>query len=177
MGGRAGGGARGGGGGGGLQAALRAKEYEIAGAKLENIAVFDDKGKLVASAVGTDMKVGVHYSLVKDRITTHNHPHGGSFSKQDLVRVPLSNPKEMRLVSDGYRFSIKRPANGWASEATALKAYQSAARKIKKQDTAYELAHSSNYWQAGKRVSRTQSHRIVKEFAKQMGYTYTKTKM
>ena len=38
MGGRAGGGARsGGGGGGGLQAALRAKEYEIAGAKVENM--------------------------------------------------------------------------------------------------------------------------------------------
>ena len=176
MGGRAGGGARSGG-GGGLQAALRAKEYEIAGAKVENIAVFDDNGKLIASATGTDMKVGVHYSLQKDRIVTHNHPHGGSFSEQDVTRVPLNNPKEIRLVSDGYRFSIKRPAKGWASETTARKAYQSAARKIKKQDSAYELAHSSNYWQAGKRVSKTQSHRIVKEFAKQMGYTYTKTKM
>ena len=163
-----------------LARAVKNAEDSIKDKDIEHMYVFDDNGNIVAQAVGTKNKVGVHHTLQADRVTTHNHPGGGSLSEQDVVRVPLNNPKEIRVVDGtyGYRYTLKRPSKGWADEKTAKRVYKRVEKKIKEADTHYEygIPHSNNV-SAWRRIARTQQHRIVKEFAKQMGYTYTKAKI
>jgi hypothetical protein len=175
MGGRAGGGASGGmgsGSRGGLQSALRSKENAIRNMDVEHSFVFDDKGNIVFSAVGD--KHSVSMAGAKDRITLHNHPSGGSFSEKDIQSVLYANEKEMRVVGGNYTYSLKRPTGGWNS--SHMKAYKAAVKKINAADAAYQDKYKGDYWTTFRRINRTHEHRVMKEFAKQMGYEYTKTK-
>ena len=160
------------GGAGGLSSALRAKENAIRNLDVEHSFVFDDKGNVVFSAVGDRNSVSM--AGAADKVTLHNHPIGGSFSQKDVESVLYGNEKEMRVVSGNYTYSLKRPAGGW--KKGHMEAYKAALKKVNAKDAAYQDSYKGDYWTTFRRVGRTHEHRVMKEFAKQMGYQYTKTK-
>ena len=114
-------------------AAARAKEDEIRNITThEELYAFDAQtGDLVFSKLGsTEDKAHIEItaferSLLKDTIATHNHPlgwesssvtigrNGYSFSKDDVVFAVNADLAEIRAVSPGYRYSLKRPEGGW----------------------------------------------------------------
>lgn len=157
---------------GGLQRSLASVEDSIRNLDVEKSFVLDDKGNILFSAVGNKSSVAI--AGTTNHITLHNHPSGGSFSENDIKSVLYSNEKEMRVVGGNYTYSLKRPASGWNS--SHLKAYKAAEKKIDAIDAAYQDKYKGDYWTTFKRIKRTHQHRIMKEFAKQMGYEYSKTK-
>ena len=167
------GGTRGAAGGAGkLQSALRSKENAIRNSDVEHSFVFDDKGNIVFSAVGDHNSVVT--SATTDNITLHNHPGGGSFSKKDVESVLYGNEKEMIVVGGNYTYSLKRPAGGWKKGHMA--AYNKALKTVNAKDASYQDNYKGDYWTTFRRTNRTHEHRVMKEFAKAMGYEYTKKK-
>lgn len=152
----------------------------------ENVLAFDDKGMVKYMSQGDESSAEVEYDKIKNMVVTHNHPQesdhglyriGKSFSSADLKAAIGADVKEMRIVTPTYTFSIQRPRKGWGkTESQVESAYNNIGRNvIGKRDTAY--------WKAGRtqaekeqrveRVFATQDHRIVKELARQFGWTYT----
>lgn len=67
----------------GLQQSLKKFEKEIRHNNFETLIVLDENGKSVLRIKGAahEVKYGKNGPKTKDRIVTHNHPGGASFSK------------------------------------------------------------------------------------------------
>jgi hypothetical protein len=191
----------------GLAKALTDREADIRGNdNFEKGTVYDtegnvifnnDKGRNGSVFLGSDFE---------NRIVTHNHPinekgknradEGGSLSKTDLMLASFNNTAEIRAVTRHYTYSLKRPAQGWGVDSTnggyvlkgmrfkpnadrqrVSKVYNSIQKKA---DTA-RLKYIREY-KGDKAVARRRSfavyyHQINREFAKQMGWEYSKTRV
>lgn len=102
---------RGQGSGGGSQA-LKSVENEIRNQDFETAAVFDKNGKMLFRKDGgkdyvsfTDEEV----TLMKGAIVTHNHPSGGSFSREDGIMLANGKLREIRAVGKEWEHSLKMP--------------------------------------------------------------------
>ena len=161
----------------GLAKAMTARESEIRNERVENTSVFDDEGNELFRAVGTTHDVKIDAKTTPNHIVTHNHPGiaGDSFSQGDVVNYAFWNAKEIRAVTRNYTYSLKRPEGGW--KGGHEKAYKQAKAKVDRADNAYFKNYKGDMDAADRRISRTYNHRVNKEFAKIMGYEYTKTKV
>lgn len=89
-------------------------EDSFRGLPVENGAIFDKDGKLIATAVGQRdyvvMPVDVSRKMMgKGAIFTHNHPVDTSFSFGDFVAASNMGYSEIRAVGTEYRYSMKPP--------------------------------------------------------------------
>ena len=196
MGGRAGGSGSGFGsrsGGGGLQRSLASIESSIRGMPFENSAIIDNNGNIIERNLGERKRVGYDAILAIGKTVTHNHPSGASFSQKDIMGAVQSNLSEIRVVTKGYTYSMKPGKNGWGVDNSGQKGvllnglrFNGARLKPTSQMQKVQKAYSAASAKVEKAIkgssnpSRYQSikvHLINKEFAKTMGYTYTKTKV
>lgn len=107
---------------------LREAENKIREQRYETLKVFSQDGKELVSLDGSESEVVIphdKYPLFKDAIFTHNHPSGWkfeesspqsggkSFSDEDLVTAAGLDVKEVRAISRGFIYSMKRPKDGW----------------------------------------------------------------
>ena len=102
-------------------------EDKIKDEPIEHAVVIDSNGKVLLHKTGDRTSVEFSWEEVdamKGAIVTHNHPNLGwgkddarskglSFSFADITLAIISEAKEMRAVSHGYRHSIKPPPKGW----------------------------------------------------------------
>lgn len=51
-----------------------------------------------------------------------------------------------------------------------------ALKTVNAKDASYQDNYKGDYWTTFRRTNRTHEHRVMKEFAKAMGYEYTKKK-
>ena len=207
MGGRAGGGAGGGMGRGSASSgrakkAMTAFEESVRNLSYENIAIFDENGNIVFQAKGDADSVAGGITKGKDNISIHNHPGEGygstiSFSKEDIINAVRGDEKETRVVTKNYTYSLKRPAKGWGvnnkyygytvgsggkmvdnADIKRLKqTYASIHKKVKSDLSKYINKYKGSNSTATDRANAVIAHKVNKEFAKAMGWTYTKTKV
>ncbi|MDX2271667.1 MAG: hypothetical protein NW237_06920 [Cyanobacteriota bacterium] len=74
----------------------------------------DADGTVVLTKDGEALSVDFTYEemqLIRGKVFTHNHPKGGSFSREDINFLLTVYPSEMRAVSRDYRYSMKLPDN------------------------------------------------------------------
>jgi hypothetical protein len=101
--------------------------------KFESLVIFDKDGNQILFKDGEQYEVAVtngELAKMKDQVVTHNHPRGwefdasnprskgSSFSPEDLDLAATADVAEIRAVSRGYRFSMKRPTQGWPDRLT-----------------------------------------------------------
>ena len=98
-------------------------EKSIAGNDFETLMSFDDKGNVTYTATGGKNYVYYKGSEVANKVVTHNHPKGSSFSADDLHGMVATNMKEMRISATEHIYSMKRPASGWGKSPKAVKTY------------------------------------------------------
>lgn len=179
-----------------LAKAVKAREDEIRGLKKENLSIFDDEGNELFRNVGTGARVSSSPLHEPNHIVTHNHPgqdskgmqrsdNGGSLSRNDIFGSIANNAKEIRAVTSTYTYSLKRPSGGWrmggwkgdkfiGGDAII---YKRAKQAIDAHDRAYYASYKGNRSEAARRISSTFWHRVNKEFARTVGYEYTKQKV
>ena len=113
---------------------LKRAEAKIRNNPMEFSHNFDSEGNLlfVATSGSTDF---VEFSpeqvaRLKDAVSTHNHPKGGSFSPADIEFAVVADLKELRAVSreTGYTFVLQRPKNGWGE--SVLEKYQTSRKQV-----------------------------------------------
>lgn len=160
-----------------LAKAVLTHEKQIKDKTIEHGAIFDDKGNMIYQNVGTNGRVSINVSKVQNNILTHNHPAvdrkgkprrdgGGSFSDDDVRNTIRYNGKEVRAVTPKFTYSLKRPAGGWGvSSHQAVKRYH-----------AIEKALDQKYKGQWGRYTRIDGHLVMKQLAKEFGWSYTKKK-
>ena len=173
-----------GGGGGRLSRNLGGREGEIKNSPIERNAIFDDKGNLLfKNDNGTTNSVSFKgaESKMKDNIYTHNHPSGSSFSTDDYVVAATYNLKEMRVVTKGVTYSLKRPKSGWGlvgkdKQGAIGVAFSDAKKSVTARLKHYVMNYKGDKQQALGRADRIISHMVNKLAAKKLGWDYSKSK-
>ena len=102
-----------------LVQALRETEAQLIQRKTEKAVVFDDDGSIFFEKEGNENSVTFSVDelrLFEDKILTHNHPRGSSFSMDDVELVTFWNFKGIRACGSQYRYYLNRPASGWSRE-------------------------------------------------------------
>jgi hypothetical protein len=107
--------------------AVRAAEDRIRFDDLESVLVFDRNGREIFRRVGHQDSVDVSASdlrMMRDAIITHNHPgglvdgppalRGTSFSTTDVELAAFVQAAEVRVVTAGWRYRLRSPADGWS---------------------------------------------------------------
>lgn len=103
-----------------MAAGVVAAEKSIMGNNYETLKVFDDQGNVVYEKQGGAHSVRYDGRYAIDKVVTHNHPSGSSFSGTDLKTAVILNQKEIRAVGKEYTYSMKRPAGGWGKSPKAV---------------------------------------------------------
>lgn len=181
----------------GLDAALVKTEAAIRNLKTERIYAFDENGKELAhSTTGTEHNTKLPKGNYKDSILTHNHPGEGMgnnmagrigkpFSADDIRLAVNYNVKEIRAVTKGYTYSIKRPEKGWfydrSSRARMVSAFggksnqYSISKFVKRSEYAKnKVAVRNNYQETRDRIDVVTNHQTLKEICKELGWIYTR---
>ncbi len=108
-------------------------EDRIRSDALETVGLFDAQGSLIYRNQGKADRVEIHLNesqqrRVKDSFMTHNHPtekgvrrgdprwRGYSFSVEDIEAAAELEVAEIRVVTRGYRHSMRPPKSGWNKE-------------------------------------------------------------
>lgn len=102
-----------------LVQALRETEAQLIKRKTEKAVVFDDDGSIVFEKEGNKDSVSFSVDevrLFEDKILTHNHPRGTSFSAEDVRLAMLWNLRGIRVCGRQYRYYLNRPETGWSRE-------------------------------------------------------------
>jgi hypothetical protein len=103
-----------------LVRALREAEDEIRDLPYEVAYIIDRSGTVVTRREGEHNFVGLPAELMRDRIVTHNHPRGTSFSVEDVRTLIGTHALEMRVVSNRREFSLGRPADSEWEDVESL---------------------------------------------------------
>ena len=102
-----------------LKAALDKAETTLIKRKTEKAMVFTDDGTVIFEKSGGKSSVSFEIDevrLFRDKIFTHNHPSGTSFSAEDIAFASTWDLKEVRACGKYYRYYLKRPPAGWSGE-------------------------------------------------------------
>jgi hypothetical protein len=92
-----------------LTAAIRIAERDVAGRHIETVIVLDAQGHVLYMATGERDRVSAPVAMLRGSIVIHNHPDGGSLSRQD-VRLMLDHGiVQMRAVTDAAVFVLDLP--------------------------------------------------------------------
>ncbi|MCL2074039.1 MAG: hypothetical protein FWH18_08965 [Marinilabiliaceae bacterium] len=147
-------------------------EKSIRNNSFETLAVFDKDGNILLQNRGNETEAEAHATVnVENGILTHNHPNGGSFSDIDIQSALHFNQAEVRVVTDTYTYSMKRPYDGWGvSNRKMIREYK---KELKKVSSEY-----SKRVKEGKITSEEASidttHVVMKNLSKKYVWNYTR---
>jgi len=103
-----------------LAQAIKETEAQLIKRKTEKAVVFDDDGSIFFEKEGHEERVSFSVNdearLFEDKILTHNHPKGSSFSMGDVKLAMTFNLKGIRACGSRHRYYLNRPASGWSRE-------------------------------------------------------------
>lgn len=162
-----------------------------------NIIYQENRGKEGSVYLGNDYE---------NRIVTHNHPgekkngrieQALSLSDEDIFIAARYNAKEMRAVTEHYTYRLRRPKKGWGVDSTnggyvkdssgkwvdnadmkrVKRVYKDSWAAVTKRVYAYADNYKGGSDAAWNRALKTLQHQVNKEFAKRMGWEYTKTRV
>ncbi|HEY9737714.1 MAG TPA: hypothetical protein V6D06_15575 [Trichocoleus sp.] len=171
-----------------------ALEDRIRKQKFESAGLYDSKGNQLFFKDGESSSVGFTRDEVrqmKNCVLTHNHPSGwkheppnprhkgNSFSPEDLGLAAAANLAEIRAVSRGYRFSMRRPENGWPRWEEMDSAVEEEAATVRKRNTKRINAFLSKgdfegYAAAIDDAEASHWHEVATAVAKRIGAEYTR---
>jgi hypothetical protein len=105
-------------------------ERRLAAAPIEWAVVFDRSGRQLFRQRGTRHTVSFSTQdvpLLRDATVVHNHPREEgeraedlTLSLTDLVFAVRFDVAEMRVVTTGWRFTLRRPESGWPVDETVI---------------------------------------------------------
>jgi hypothetical protein len=146
---------------------LREVETLICGLDFEVAVGLDLDGTVLSWRTGDDYSVGLspeEWTLVKDKILTHNHPPGGgSLQTEDLFRANDHFLREIRAVTSDWIFIMQRPATGWVADDRIMDLTEATEDGI----------HNGVNWEARPEWSRLFWHEMWLRIAPQLGYQYS----
>lgn len=139
---------------------LMKDEKDISKRVSEKMIVYDKDGRQVMVKVGGMSNVRLSVSEIiklKDCVITHNHPSGGSFSKDDwqfLRRWPVS---EIRAVTENSAFYIRKPKK-WPEEINSKEKLNAEIDSIREElKEKYQKMYRSGI------INKTQRHQMFSE--------------
>lgn len=117
-----------------LKVAVVEAEDEIRKNTNETAIIFDGDGTTLLRKTGEPDNVQFtedETKLMKNRVVTHNHPQGTSFSVPDVLMAIDHDIGELRVVGEMFRYSVKA-SNGWPSKIALNAALESIKPKVSK---------------------------------------------
>lgn len=199
--GRGHGGSRGGGPGGGisdrtmqgysstLAKAMKEREESIRGNNdFETGFVFDEHGNMTFTVKGNRDHIEFDRGTTTNKILTHNHPAyydekgrvvaGNSLSDRDVIAAVIDNPREVRVISGNYRFSMKRTQADWGTKESKIRAKVAGARRaITGSLQKYIDNYKGDKTTALARAQQVEWHLFNKRMSQTLGYSYTKQRI
>lgn len=153
--------------------------------KTERVVAIDENGKVTAqSKKGTRNRTALPWSGKQNEVITHNHPITGdelgagvSFSGADISAAISRNAKEIRVVANGYTYSLRRPKGGWGdinAKSAEVQWNNTYSRKSMEAHRNYFKGSPIQKDTQLKRFYTVATHQITKEMAKQYGWEYTR---
>lgn len=168
--------------------------------------VYDEKGNIIYQENRGNASSVYLGNNTENMIVTHNHPgemkngkieQALSLSDEDMFQAARYNEKEIRAVTRNYTYSLRRPKKGWGIDSTHggyvkdssgkwvdnadVKRMKSVYRKSFEAVTTRIYAYADNYKGGSEaawgRAMKVLQHQVNKEFAKRMGWEYTKTRV
>ena len=142
---------------------------------IETLTIFDKNGNILLQNSGTANRAQANVTTnIADGIFTHNHPTqpgdgrygkiGLSFSGDDIYNAIKFNQAEVRVVTETYTFSMKRPSGGWGvSEKAFTREYKQERRRV-----------TNDLNTTKDRAIITREHIIMRNLAKKYGWQYSK---
>jgi hypothetical protein len=103
-----------------VEARVAAQEARLVDATVEHGRAYDAAGNLVCQALGTPdrLRFGCPRRELRDRVVSHNHTNGTSFSAADLAAARYYGLRELRVISrdatgQAWLFRLQPPDSGW----------------------------------------------------------------
>lgn len=93
-----------------LRRSLARVEAGLAAAEREHVCILRPDGAEVYSGVGEADSVAVPAAVLRGNIVVHNHPGGGSLSRQDVQVLLEYQAAEVRVVTRAWTYSLQLPA-------------------------------------------------------------------
>ena len=169
-----------------LKKALKVEESKIRNNNYETGIILGSNGKVLLRKKGDGSQVSFtneEMALMKDKVFTHNHPSGNTdrysighaFSGNDYAAGVEADVKELRAVTKGYTFSMKRPKNGWGATPSEIKqAYNRIWMEHAKDAGRYMRNYKGDKKTASARADILIAHKTAKDMAKKFGRIYNR---
>ncbi len=169
-----------------LKKALKVEESKIRNNNYETGIILGSNGKVLLRKKGDGSQVSFtneEMALMKDKVFTHNHPSGNTdrysighaFSGNDYAAGVEADVKELRAVTKGYTFSMKRPKNGWGATPSEIKqAYNRIWMGHAKDAGRYMRNYKGDKKTASARADILIAHKTAKDMAKKFGWIYNR---
>ena len=168
--------------------------------------VYDEQGNIIFQNNRGEKSSVWLGNDTENRIVTHNHPgemkngkieQALSLSDEDMFQAARYNEKEIRAVTRNYTYSLRRPKKGWGIDHTNNGYVKDSSGKwvdnadVKRMKSVYSKsweavttkihAYADSYKggsdAAWNRAMKVIQHQVNREFAKRMGWEYTKTRV
>jgi hypothetical protein len=170
-------------------AAARAAEDAIRLNAHETVLAFDWTGRKVVEKVGSEDTVELtarDVRRMRHAVVTHNHPggvadgpaglRGTSFSEADVELAAFAQVAEERVVTAGWRYSLRPPAAGWSYDwwQTTL---QPALREARHDATAALRTDIRRGELTRDEATALLMHELWTRVARRLGMRYTRTQV
>jgi hypothetical protein len=145
----------------GVERQIRTLEYfELSGRATERGLIFAPDGAVLYDQVGKRNQVSFPLRELFNKVATHNHPSGTSFSITDIVEIASwGYLRELRVVGRPsakppvtYLYRVRRPEGGWPDAAEVRREFKKhhrlvqmrLARALRKNEISVENAESEH---------------------------------
>lgn len=103
-----------------LARAIAMAEAAVAAALVETVIILDDSGQTLYTGAGEYDRVSAPVSVLKNSIVIHNHPGGGSLSRQNVRLMLEYEIAQMRVVSEQAVYVLDLPEHLTWEDVEAL---------------------------------------------------------
>ena len=143
---------------------------------IEIASVYDIRGNLIFEKKGSETKVEFtkrEVKLMRNRVVSHNHPNGTSFSAADIYLLKKSMASEIRVVTkEGVQY-LKQPLK-WKKEISSKKKIEEKLNKI-----SIEIAEEYVKLYRKRKINKIELNILISEgrvkiFAERYGLPYGK---
>lgn len=168
--------------------------------------VYDEKGNVIFTNNRGNAGSVYLGDNTENMIVTHNHPgemkngkieQALSLSDEDMFIAARYNEREIRAVTRNYTYSLRRPKGGWGIDSTnhgyvkdssgnwvdnadvqrMKRVYRESFAHVSSKIYAYADSYKGGSEAAWNRAMKVLQHQVNREFARRMGWEYTKTRV
>lgn len=155
---------------------LLSYESNIATRRKETAVVYDKNGKVLFRKYGNESEVSftpLEFMKLRDKVITHNHPSGGSFSVADINLLRISGASELRVATEKCVYYLRQP-DKWNKDINSKKKIVDERRKVES-----EVKHKYQRMYLEGKISKTERYQMCSEevnriFAERFGIVYGK---